>query len=67
MTNYRTSNGDEYDVAFTTGEPVFSDKTRVRILVSSIVDSLIRGSLDWNDEKSWNDLEMGYREIKEGK
>ena len=57
--NYKTSNGDWY----------VSDmqKSEVRILVSSIVDSLIRGSLDWNDEKSWNDLEMGYREIKEGK
>ena len=57
--NYKTSNGCWY----------VSDmqKFEVRILVSSIVDSLIRGSLDWNDEKSWNDLEMGYREIKEGK
>ncbi len=57
MTNYLTSNGDWY----------VSDmqKFEVRILVSSICDSLNRGSLTWDDDRAWKDLEMGHNEIRE--
>ncbi len=37
---------------------------KVRLLISSIIDSLNRGSLSWDDEQAWSDLEMGYNEIK---
>jgi len=40
---------------------------QTRLLVHSIVTSLIRGSLSWDDEKSWNLLEASYKNIKEGK
>ena len=69
MTNtYKTSHGDEYDwnlVGKRSGKTDYSlFILRSRLLVSSIIDSLNRGSLDWNDERAWSDLEMGYNEIK---
>ena len=67
----KTSNGDFYLPMF---QPRYDriDSTawimwRTELLISSIIDSLKRGSLDWNDEKAWSDLEMGYNEIKGGK
>lgn len=60
MTNYRTSNGD-----WSLGT-ICTPHWRVRVLVSSIRKSLERGSLDWNDDKAWKDLEASYRNIKSG-
>lgn len=75
MNNYSTSNGCFYIPEELWTNPNFyldpSDKAtvlfRTSLLISSIRDSLKRGSLDWNDERAWSDLEMGYSEIKGGK
>jgi hypothetical protein len=68
MSEYSTSNGDDYQPIFMPKPQGFwwERRLRVRVLVSSIKDSLNRGSLDWNDKKSWNLLEASYAAIKRG-
>lgn len=74
MTKYSTSDGDAYDDSWKdwvsrTGmykmTPSLWSKVRVRLLVSSIKDSLNRGSLSWDDEKAWSLLELSYKQLKE--